>query len=168
MRGPVGGISRDSYLQYSQSLAPQRQKGHIQRFSYGTKYFFADNWKRIWVVILWLGVMAGLFTWKFIQYRERAAYEVMGTCLPIAKGAAETLKLNMAVILLPVCRNTITWLRSTYLGRFVPFDDNLNFHKVRIPSHSSRSTLWSQIFLSCIRNLALGERARASYPFDKI
>ncbi|KAJ0092040.1 hypothetical protein Patl1_25498 [Pistacia atlantica] len=46
-------------------------------------------------------------------------------------GAAETLKLNMALILLPVCRNTITWLRSkTKLGVVVPFDDNLNFHKV--------------------------------------
>ncbi|CAK7335618.1 unnamed protein product [Dovyalis caffra] len=47
----------------------------------------------------------------------------------MAKGAAETLKFNMALILLPVCRNTITWLRSTRLGHLVPFDDNINFHK---------------------------------------
>ncbi|MCI09064.1 respiratory burst oxidase protein B-like, partial [Trifolium medium] len=48
-----------------------------------------------------------------------------------AKGGAETLKFNMALILLPVCRNTITWLRSrTKLGMVVPFDDNINFHKV--------------------------------------
>lgn len=53
----------------------------------------------------------------------------MGYCLLTAKGAAETLKFNMALILLPVCRNTITWLRSTRLGFFVPFDDNINFHK---------------------------------------
>ncbi|MBA0850709.1 hypothetical protein Goshw_004851 [Gossypium schwendimanii] len=55
----------------------------------------------------------------------------MGHCVCFAKGAAETLKLNMALILLPVCRNTITWLRNkTKLGAVVPFDDNLNFHKV--------------------------------------
>jgi respiratory burst oxidase len=131
MRGPVGGITRDSYLQYSQSLAPQRQPGRVKRISHGTKYFLTDNWKRIWVILLWLGVMAGLSAWKIIQYRRRAAYEVMGGCLPIAKAAAETLKLNMAIILLPVCRKTITWLRSTFLGAFVPFDDNLNFHKVQ-------------------------------------
>jgi respiratory burst oxidase len=47
----------------------------------------------------------------------------------VAKGSAETLKLNMALILLPVCRNTITCLRSTILGSIVPFDDNINFHK---------------------------------------
>ncbi|CAH2079857.1 unnamed protein product [Thlaspi arvense] len=62
---------------------------------------------------------------------HKAAYGVMGYCLCVAKGGAETLKFNMALILLPVCRNTITWLRNkTKLGVVVPFDDNLNFHKV--------------------------------------
>ncbi|KAF7837584.1 respiratory burst oxidase-like protein E [Senna tora] len=63
-------------------------------------------------------------------YRNRVAFQVTGYCLPIAKGAAETLKLNMALILLPVCRNTLTWLRSTRVRSFVPFDDNINFHKM--------------------------------------
>lgn len=95
------------------------------------KYIVFDNWKRFWVVALWIGAMAGLFTWKFMQYRQRSAYQVMGVCVCIAKGAAETLKLNMAMILLPVCRNTITWLRTkTKLSAVVPFDDSLNFHKV--------------------------------------
>jgi respiratory burst oxidase len=75
-------------------------------------------------------MIAGLFTSKFIQCKNRAVYHVMGFCVCTAKGAAETLKLNMALILLPVCRNTITWLRTrTKLGVAVPFDDNLNFHK---------------------------------------
>eukprot|EP00268_Persea_americana_P027895 TRINITY_DN27146_c0_g1_i4.p1 TRINITY_DN27146_c0_g1~~TRINITY_DN27146_c0_g1_i4.p1 ORF type:complete len:473 (-),score=72.08 TRINITY_DN27146_c0_g1_i4:50-1468(-) len=73
--------------------------------------------------------MVGLFLWKFFQYKHKAAYHVMGYCLLTAKGAAETLKFNMALILLPVCRNTITWLRNTRLGLLVPFDDNINFHK---------------------------------------
>ncbi|KAK6147941.1 hypothetical protein DH2020_018853 [Rehmannia glutinosa] len=86
---------------------------------------------RVWVMLLWIGIMAGLFTYKYIQYKNRAVFEVMGHCVCMAKGAAETLKLNMALILLPVCRNTITWLRNkTKLGVAVPFDDNLNFHKV--------------------------------------
>ncbi|MCL7044221.1 hypothetical protein MKW94_030969 [Papaver nudicaule] len=46
-------------------------------------------------------------------------------------GAAETLKFNMALILLPVCRNTITLLRrSRTLNYIIPFNDNINFHKV--------------------------------------
>ncbi|KAM1340036.1 hypothetical protein ACFX2H_038488 [Malus domestica] len=56
-------------------------------------------------MIMWLGITLGLFVYKFMQYRNKAAYEVMGHCVCMAKGVAETLKINMALILLPVCRN---------------------------------------------------------------
>ncbi|KAL1068792.1 hypothetical protein V6Z11_D12G221500 [Gossypium hirsutum] len=77
-------------------------------------------------------VMCGLFAYKYIEYQRREdVFKVLGNCVCFAKGAAETIKLNMALILLPVCRNTLTWLRNkTKLGVVVPFDDNLNFHKV--------------------------------------
>lgn len=94
-------------------------------------YYLQENWKRLWIITLWILIMIGLFLWKYYQYKQRAAFEVMGYCVLTAKGAAETLKFNMAIILLPVCRNTITWLRSTKLSNFVPFDDNINFHKVQ-------------------------------------
>ncbi|KAF8037407.1 hypothetical protein BT93_B0340 [Corymbia citriodora subsp. variegata] len=88
-------------------------------------------WRRAWIVALWLAICIVLFTWKFIQYRHRTAFVVMGYCLCTAKGAAETLKFNMAVILLPVCRNTVTWLRtSRRVSSIVPFNENINFHKL--------------------------------------
>jgi len=106
----------------------------MQRMRTNMLYFLQDNWKRIWLLSLWILVMSGLFAWKFIQYKNKSAFKVMGYCLSTAKGAAETLKLNMALILFPVCRNTITWLRSTRLAYIVPFDDNINFHKVHLPA----------------------------------
>ncbi|KAI9084739.1 hypothetical protein K1719_033145 [Acacia pycnantha] len=115
----------------SQKLVPTKELNPVKRWTSGMAYFVADNWKRIWVIALWIAICAGLFTWKFIQYKNRAVFDIMGYCVTSAKGAAETLKFNMAIILLPVCRNTITWLRSrTKLGAIVPFDDNINFHKV--------------------------------------
>ncbi|MQL79991.1 hypothetical protein Taro_012450 [Colocasia esculenta] len=115
----------------SQKLVPTKETNPLRRLYRAAAYFLEDNWKRVWVMALWLSICAGLFTWKFIQYRHRAVFHVMGYCVTTAKGAAETLKFNMALILLPVCRNTITWLRSrTRLGAVVPFDDNINFHKV--------------------------------------
>ncbi|KAG5056082.1 hypothetical protein JHK85_008592 [Glycine max] len=115
----------------SQKLVPTKDHNPIKRGFRSLAYFVEDNWKRIWVILLWLSICAALFTWKFIQYKHRAVFDVMGYCVTSAKGAAETLKFNMALILLPVCRNTITWLRSkTKLGMAVPFDDNINFHKV--------------------------------------
>jgi respiratory burst oxidase len=92
---------------------------------------FRSYWRRAWIILLWLTVCCALFAWKFIQYRHRTAFEIMGYCLSTAKGAAETLKFNMALILLPVCRNTITWLRKhKWINSIVPFNDNINFHKV--------------------------------------
>lgn len=115
----------------SQKLVPTKEPNPIKRGASKVAYFVEDNWKRIWIVLLWLGICAGLFTWKFLQYKNRYVFHVMGYCVTFAKGAAETLKFNMALILLPVCRNTITWLRSrSKLGVAVPFDDNINFHKV--------------------------------------
>ncbi|KAL5700510.1 NAD(P)H oxidase (H2O2-forming) [Ranunculus cassubicifolius] len=115
----------------SQKLKVTHSDNPIRRWAQQTSYFLQDNWQRAWVMALWLGIVAGLFTYKFIQYKNKAAYDIMGYCVCTAKGAAETLKFNMALILLPVCRNTITWLRNkTKLGVAIPFDDNLNFHKV--------------------------------------
>nr|GMD48119.1 respiratory burst oxidase homolog protein B [Ipomoea batatas] len=115
----------------SQKLKPTKEPNPLIRCYKKLKYFIEDNWKRIWVMALWLSICAGLFTWKFIQYKHRAVFDIMGYCVSTAKGGAETTKLNMALILLPVCRNTITWLRTrTKLGAIIPFNDNINFHKV--------------------------------------
>ena len=141
LQGPVqssnlkpGTDSRVLSQMLSQKLVPTKESNPIKRCCKQLTYFVEDNWRRIWVMGLWLSICAGLFTWKFIQYKDRAVFEVMGYCVTTAKGAAETLKFNMALILLPVCRNTITWLRSrTKLGVAVPFDDNINFHKVKLP-----------------------------------
>lgn len=129
----------DNIVNCSHSLArtmiPKSYRDPINRRVSKTADFIHENWKRIWVLSLWLALNIALFIWKFYQYRGRSAYEVMGYCVCVAKGAAETLKLNMALILLPVCRNTLTTLRSTALSGVVPFDDNINFHKVTRPFH---------------------------------
>ncbi|KAK7399158.1 hypothetical protein VNO78_10334 [Psophocarpus tetragonolobus] len=133
-------LQKDTYLNYSQALSYTsqalsqnlhglRKKSPIRRMSRRMLYYLQENWRRLWVLTLWICIMIGLFTWKFIQYKRKDAFQIMGYCLLTAKGAAETLKFNMALILFPVCRNTITWLRSTKLGYAVPFDDNINFHK---------------------------------------
>lgn len=140
-------LQKDTYLNYSQALSYTsqalsqnlqglRKKSPIRRVSRRFIYYLQENWRRLWVLTVWVCIMIGLFTWKFFQYKQKDAFHIMGYCLPTAKGGAETLKFNMALILLPVCRNTITWLRSTKLSYVVPFDDNINFHKVRI--HTTR------------------------------
>ncbi|KAI5078602.1 hypothetical protein GOP47_0006273 [Adiantum capillus-veneris] len=142
-RAAAQGLSRDNSMIRSNnainskiSLAPtplRRRRRVLKSLLYLNRkamYFLWDHWQRIWVLASWVATMVGLFTWKFIQYKNRADFQVMGYCVCTAKGAAETLKLNMALILLPVCRNSMTWLRSTLLGSIMPFNDNINFHKI--------------------------------------
>lgn len=125
----TGSVGRAHQTHQGQLL---RAKNVAQRISGAVRYAVVENWQRGWVLALWVVAMTCLFVWKFWQYRHRNSYEVMGYCLPVAKGAAETLKLNMALVLFPVCRNTLTWLRSTKARSFIPFDDSINFHKVKI------------------------------------
>ncbi|XP_047069439.1 respiratory burst oxidase homolog protein E-like isoform X4 [Lolium rigidum] len=119
-------LQRDAYMSYSRPLSSRSGgSGSAAQWSQNI-----GGWRRAWVVALWAAAMGALFAWKFAQYRRSVAFEVMGYCLPTAKGAAETLKLNMALVLLPVCRITLTWLRSSWARFFVPFDDSIAFHKM--------------------------------------
>ncbi|KAL5813375.1 hypothetical protein ACOSQ3_024135 [Xanthoceras sorbifolium] len=114
----------------SLSAIPYRNRQYQEPIS-KAEIIFRSYWRRGWIILFWLMVCIALFAWKFIQYRHRTAFQVMGYCLCTAKGAAETLKFNMAIILLPVCRNSITWLRKNrWINSIVPFNDNVNFHKL--------------------------------------
>ncbi|KAG6771966.1 hypothetical protein POTOM_023361 [Populus tomentosa] len=134
-------LQRDTYMNYSrplstasvswsQNISSIKPQNVMHRLSFKLRSLILEKWQRAWILSLWVMIMAGLFVWKFLQYKNKAAFHVMGYCLASAKGAAETLKFNMALILLPVCRNTLTWLRSTRARSFVPFDENINFHKM--------------------------------------
>ncbi|XP_047164877.1 respiratory burst oxidase homolog protein E isoform X1 [Vigna umbellata] len=134
-------LEKDRYMNYSRQLSSAsvnwsqnmnetRTRNDIERFRRTVQCLALEYWRRGWILLLWLVTIGSLFGWKFYQYRNRSTFQVMSYCIPVAKGAAETLKFNMALVLLPVCRNTLTWLRSTGARKFVPFDDNINFHKM--------------------------------------
>ncbi|KAF3787286.1 putative respiratory burst oxidase-like protein H [Nymphaea thermarum] len=133
----------------AKSMIRERYRNPVTKFLGLASDFVQENWKRIWVLLLWLSLNVILVTWKIFQYRRRAAFQIMGYCVCVAKGAAETLKLNMALILFPVCRNSITWLRSTILNSIIPFDDNINFHKVLAVAIAIGSTVHTLAHVTC-------------------
>lgn len=45
---------------------------------------------------------------------------------------SQVLKLNLALTILCVCRNTLTALRGTYIGRLLPLDSTIDFHRVSL------------------------------------
>jgi len=61
-----------------------------------------------------------------------------------ARSAALVLHVDVAFILLPICRNFISLLRWTPLNSVIPFDSNLTFHKATAWS----IVLWSFVHIS--------------------
>ncbi|KAF8977360.1 hypothetical protein BGZ46_007458 [Entomortierella lignicola] len=98
---------------------------------------------------IWIFVHIGLFGLAFFNYFYSDNFEnarkILGVTLPIARGAALVLHVDAGVVLLPVCRTLISWLRSTPLNRIIPFDKAVTFHK---------AIAWSIVFFTLVHTVA--------------
>ncbi|OMO91379.1 Cytochrome b245, heavy chain [Corchorus olitorius] len=166
-----GMVSSDDNGKYSKTnkksetlaraMIPKRYRTPVSKYTTMTSEFINENWKKIWVVTLFVIVNLILFFWKYFQFVGSAPYQITGYCVCVAKGSAEALKLDMALILIPVCRRTLTKLRSTFLHKLIPFDDNINFHKLIAVAIA----IWS--FLHTFMHLACNYPAISSAPKEK-
>nr|NP_001073020.1 NADPH oxidase [Strongylocentrotus purpuratus]AAW22991.1 NADPH oxidase [Strongylocentrotus purpuratus] len=97
----------------------------------GLKYFF---------LLLWLAANVAYWVVTFLVYEQGPQYfyirRITGVGLSIAKAAGAALNLNSMIILLPICRNLISFFRgscatNTLCRRSVrrQLDKNLTFHK---------------------------------------
>ncbi|CAJ1798564.1 unnamed protein product [Sphenostylis stenocarpa] len=123
-------INNTRAMTLSRAMIPSKYRTPMSKYMSRITEFAVDKWKKIWVIAVWLVINLVLYIWKFKQYRDKGAFRVMGYCVCFAKGAAETLKFNMALIVLTMCRRTLTRLRESFLSQIIPFDDNIKFHKM--------------------------------------
>ncbi|KAH9947869.1 NADPH oxidase [Amylocystis lapponica] len=86
-----------------------------------------------------------VIAYGFLNYDLKDSFvgarATFGITYPIARTAALVLHVDVAFILLPVCRNFISLIRRTPLNHFIPFDKNITFHK---------ATAWSIVLFSAI------------------
>src|SRR6266536_4364578 len=88
--------------------------------------------KRLLFWIFWFGSHAGLFAYGYIKQMddpELSWLTEIGLSVLISRGAVLCLSYDGALILLPVCRNIIRYLRLTFLNKLIPFDENIWFHR---------------------------------------
>jgi len=88
--------------------------------------------KRLFFWIFWFGSHIFLFVYGFIKQKddpELAHLTKIGLSVTVSRGAGLCLAYDGALILLPVCRNIIKYLRLTFLNKLIPFDENLWFHR---------------------------------------
>ncbi|KAG0262936.1 hypothetical protein BG011_009532 [Mortierella polycephala] len=116
------------------------QKISIWMINEGNRSFFFG---------VWIFVHIGLFGLAFFNFFYSDNFEkarsIVGITLPIARGSAMVIHVDSGVILLPVCRTLVSWLRSTPLNRIVPFDKAVTFHK---------AIAWSIVFFSLLHTFA--------------
>ncbi|GAV71392.1 Ferric_reduct domain-containing protein/FAD_binding_8 domain-containing protein/NAD_binding_6 domain-containing protein/NADPH_Ox domain-containing protein/EF_hand_4 domain-containing protein [Cephalotus follicularis] len=153
LRGMVNSDDANNIHKKTQTLTramiPERYRTPVSKCLTTTTEYIHENLQRIWVVALWIIINLVLFIRKVNEFRGTPTFQITGYCLCFAKGTAETLKLNMALILLPVCRRTLTTLRSTFLSRFIPFDDNINFHKLIASAIAIQTAIHTFLHLTC-------------------
>ncbi|XP_036264119.1 cytochrome b-245 heavy chain [Pipistrellus kuhlii] len=92
----------------------------------------------IFVILVWLGLNVFLFVWYYRVYDIPLKFfytrKLLGSALALARAPAACLNFNCMLILLPVCRNLLSFLRgssefcSTRIRR--QLDRNLTFHKM--------------------------------------
>lgn len=99
------------------------------------KEFFVNEGPMYTFVLAWMITNAIIFATTYVFYDgPQYAYLrwIVGKGLPMARGAASCLNLNCALLLIPVCRNLINFLRGAFECRRSVrrlFDKNILFHK---------------------------------------
>jgi len=64
-----------------------------------------------------------------VEREHSGLRRIAGYGVTVTRGAASAMMFTYACLLVTMCRNLITYLRETFLHRFIPFDDAISFHK---------------------------------------
>lgn len=105
--------------------------------SYLGSHFFTTNEMEITVRFLifhflFWGIHIGLFIFGYIKQRddyELRILDTIGYSVLFSRGAGLVMAVDCSALLFGVCRNTITFLRQSALNRYIPFEQNIYFHK---------------------------------------
>lgn len=90
------------------------------------KRYIDNNRAKVACLTIYIGINIFLFSRAFIQYGHAGA----NIYVQIARGCGACLNLNGALILLPMLRHTLTWLKATRLRHVIPLDQNIAFHRL--------------------------------------
>ncbi|KPI34746.1 Superoxide-generating NADPH oxidase heavy chain subunit A, partial [Cyphellophora attinorum] len=107
-----------------------RQLGALEKFRVWTVNQGAAHV----VVGIFAVVHALLFSLAFLHYHKKDYYnnnrQLFGLTFQLARASAEVLSFDVALILLPMCRTILSYLRESPLNGIIPFDKNVTFHKL--------------------------------------
>ncbi|KAI1768503.1 ferric reductase NAD binding domain-containing protein [Hypoxylon sp. FL1150] len=131
----------------SGEMTQERQKELTMREKFD-KWMINEGYRRFFVFVF-MALHAMVFAFGFVNYAVKdnlqIARDTFGPTYMIARSAALVLHVDVAMILLPVCRTFISIARQTPLNGIIQFDKNITFHI---------TTAWSIFFFSWVHTIA--------------
>src|SRR6266581_102688 len=90
------------------------------------KQYIDNNHSLLVCLAIYFSFNAFLFGRAFRDYADGG----VDFYVCVARGCGASLNFNGALILVPMLRHTITWVRKTFLRHYIPLDHNIAFHKL--------------------------------------
>ncbi|KAJ2777757.1 hypothetical protein GGI15_004404, partial [Coemansia interrupta] len=134
---PAGGrrlvTSSETPLRAKDSTYPD-VRPHKRTLLHRFELWMINDGKMYIYLGFWVLLQALLYSLAAVNYSYYPLWQnmhiLLGGSFIGARSAALVLHINTALVLLPICRTVISWIRTTPLNRVIPFDHALLFHKL--------------------------------------
>ncbi|XP_036145613.1 dual oxidase 2 [Monomorium pharaonis] len=111
----------------------EEMKKHSDDYWYPIMKYLANKRLQIFWACLYTLFLLGIFAERVYYYsvqREHSGLRrILGYGLTITRGAASAMMFTYSTLLIMMCHNIITILRSTILQFYIPFDSAIEMHK---------------------------------------
>ncbi|XP_062060744.1 dual oxidase 2 [Lepus europaeus] len=118
---------------YTEALQEKMQRGFVAQKVRQFKRFVENYRRHIVCATLFSALCVGLFAERAYYYAFASPptdiEETTYVGIILSRGTAASISFMFSYILLTMCRNLITFLRETFLNRYVPFDAAVDFHR---------------------------------------
>ncbi|XP_060228150.1 dual oxidase 2 [Meriones unguiculatus] len=118
---------------YTEALKEKIQRGFLAQKLRQFKRFVENYRRHIVCVAIFSAICVGLFADRAYYYAFASPptdiEETTYVGIILSRGTAASISFMFSYILLTMCRNLITFLRETFLNRYIPFDAAVDFHR---------------------------------------
>ena len=89
--------------------------------------FLENGWGPLVVLVLWIATNVALLGYGLSRTRQGLPGNEL---MRLGRALGTCIDFNGAILLLPVMRRVLTWVRTTFLGRVLPVDQAITFHRI--------------------------------------
>jgi PAS domain S-box-containing protein len=115
-------VTDQGALQLQNSRTRNAERTRFENFM---RYLKVNKLEIGWMIGLF-AINLTLFLTAYFEFKAKGANE----WIQVARGGGRMLNFDCAIIVLPMCRKVMGYLRTTPMRKFTPFDASIEFHKV--------------------------------------